>query len=345
MNRKRLRLGDLSVGFVHALANAVRARGHDPTTLLLRFGIDDSTFATPNARLSIPRYMRLGHAAIQLTQEPALGLDIGQQSLPVHLGLAGIASLHAPTLGDAARALLDYELLYGSNYRGQSRFTRQDSHAWMHFYSISPYNDYNRFVVDQVLSGWIAMLGNITGNPVRPTRVLIEYPRPSCTASYDERFGCMVEFGAETNAIMLDAKTLAFPGLSYFPGTWKALLDICRTELQQITRQHSLTERIVSILGPLLKNGEPSLEEIAKRLQMPAWTLRRKLADEGTRYLDILNDTRRELAISYIRDTDLSFGEVAYVLGFASAAAFQRAFKRWTLLTPGNFRKAIRKEG
>ncbi|GGM07667.1 AraC family transcriptional regulator [Pseudomonas asuensis] len=345
MNRKRLRLGDLSVGFVYALANAVRTKGHDPQALMLRFGIDNSTFATPNARLSIPRYMRLGHAAIQLTQEPALGLAIGQQSLPVYLGLAGIASLHAPTLGEAARTLLDYEPLYGSNYRGQSRFERQESHAWLHFYSISPYNDYNRFVIDQVLSGWICMLSHITGKPITPERVLIEYPRPATTAPYEALFGCAVEFGAETNALLLDAETLALPGLSYFPGTWKSLLDICKTELLHLTRLHSLTERIVAMLGPLLKNGEPSLEEIARRLQMPAWTLRRKLADEGTRYLDILNDTRRELAISYIRDTDLSFGEVAYVLGFASAAAFQRAFKRWTLLTPGDFRKAIRKEG
>ncbi|VFT30574.1 AraC family transcriptional regulator [Pseudomonas aeruginosa] len=79
----------------------------------------------------------------------------------------------------------------------------------------------------------------------------------------------------------------------------------------------------------MLNGREPDLEEVAARLKLPTWTLRRKLAEEGTQFRSILNDTRRDLAMVYIRETDLAFGEIAYLLGFASAEAFQRAFKRW----------------
>jgi AraC-like DNA-binding protein len=114
-------------------------------------------------------------------------------------------------------------------------------------------------------------------------------------------------------------------------------LQLCETELAQRTRVRSLGERITHLLGPLLNGGrEPDLEEVAQHLQMPTWTLRRKLAEEGTRYRNLLNDTRRDLAETYIRDTELAFGEIAYLLGFASAEAFQRAFKRWTGVTPGS---------
>jgi AraC-like DNA-binding protein len=342
MSQKRIRLGDLSVGFAYALAEAVRAKGIDPAELLLRFGLDQSVFATPKARLSISRYMRLGHAAIQLTQTPTLGLDMGYHGHPAHWGLAGITCLHAPTVRHAASALLNFERLYGSNYRGQSRFDDHGDHAWLHFYSISPYNNYNRFVVDQVLSSWLRLLEITSGQPLRPSKVLIEYPEPSSKGRYEEQLGCSVTFGAATNAIRLEADTLATVGRNHFAGTWNYLLDACKAELQELTRLHSFSDRVAHLLGPLLKNGEPALEDIAKQLHIPVWTLRRKLADEGTRYLNILNNTRRDLAISYIRDTDLSLGEVAYVLGFASAAAFQRAFKRWTASTPGAFREAMR---
>ena len=82
-----------------------------------------------------------------------------------------------------------------------------------------------------------------------------------------------------------------------------------------------------------------------RALQIPTWTLRRKLAEEDTQFRAILNDTRRDLAIAYIRDTELAFGEIAYLLGFASAEAFQRAFKRWSTQTPGEFRRQQRLAG
>ena len=92
------------------------------------------------------------------------------------------------------------------------------------------------------------------------------------------------------------------------------------------------------MLGPMLKGQEPDLQQIATRLQMPARTLRRKLAEEGSSYRAIMNDTRRDLAMAYIRDTESAFGEIAWLLGFSSAEAFQRAFKRWSGQTPGDYR-------
>jgi AraC-like DNA-binding protein len=78
-----------------------------------------------------------------------------------------------------------------------------------------------------------------------------------------------------------------------------------RSGTAQRTRVRSLGERITHLLGPLLNGGrEPDLEEVAQHLQLPTWTLRRKLAEEGTRFRDLLNDTRRDLAETYIRDTN-----------------------------------------
>ncbi|MDD1976674.1 MULTISPECIES: AraC family transcriptional regulator [Pseudomonas] len=346
MNRPRMRLGDLSVGFIQSLSEALQQRGIEPTTLLQRYGLDAARLGEAGARLSIPRYMHLGHAAIELTGDPALGLQMGAISRLSQAGLAGVTAAQAPTVGEAARTLLRFEPLYAANYRGRSSFHEDSTGAWLRFYSISPYNDYNRFVVDSLLAGWLAQLSNLAGVSLMAERLDIEFETPAYAADYQALCSNPVHFAAQTNQLRLNRASLALRNPAHCPSTWRHLLNLCEAELEQRTRIRSLSERIAHLLGPLLNGGqEPDLEEVAQHLQLPTWTLRRKLAEEGTQYRAILNDTRRDLAMAYIRDTELAFGEIAYLLGFASAEAFQRAFKRWNSMTPGAFRRSQRRTG
>ena len=338
-----MRLGDLSVGFVQQLADAVRSCGHDPLPLLDQYGLDAARLSQPMARLSIPRYMRLGHAAIALTGDPALGLRMGQLSRLSQAGLAGVTAAQAPTVREAARTLIRFEALYGSNYRGQSSLHEDAQGAWLRFYSISPYNAYNRFVVDSIISGWLHQLSAVADRPLTCEHIEIEFSEPEYAEQYSVLSHKPVRFRADTNQLRLNHATLDRRNPQHCPSTWAYLLQLCERELEQLTRTRSLRERITQLLGPLLNGGrEPDLEEVAARLKLPTWTLRRKLTEEGTQFRAILNDTRRDLAMTYIRDTELAFGEIAYLLGFASAEAFQRAFKRWNAETPGEFRRRQR---
>lgn len=342
MTRQRVRLGDLSVGFVHSLSSALQRRGLDPNALLDAYGLDAARLSEPRARLSIPRYMRLGHAAIQLTGDPSLGLEMGQLRKAGHLGLVGVTSAQAPTVREAARTLIRFEPLYATNYRGASSFHEEPDGAWLRFYSISPYNGYNQFVVDTVLASWITQLSSVAGVQLFPVRTQIEFDRPAYASRYEALFGKPPEFGAERNQIRLSKASLSLRNPEHCPSTWRQLVELCEAELDERTRTRSLRERVTQLLGPLLKGQEPDLSQIAARLQLPPWTLRRKLAEEGTSYRIILNDTRRDLASAYIRDTELAFGEIAWLLGFSSAEAFQRAFKRWNHSTPGEYRRTQR---
>lgn len=343
MSTPRVRLGDLSVGFVHSLADAVRSFDQDPQPLLDQFGLDAARLSEPGARLSIPRYMRLGHAAIELTGNAGLGLRMGRLSHFSQAGLAGITAAQAPTVREAARTLIRFEPLYGSNYRGQSSFHEDSTGAWLRFYSISPYNGYNRFVVDSILSGWLQQLSTLSGSALQAERLEIEFEAPAYAADYAGLSEQPVSFAAGANQLRLGLRELGLRNPDHVPSTWRHLLHLCERELEQLTRTRGLRERITQMLGPLLNGGrEPDLQEVAARLKLPSWTLRRKLAEEGTRFRAILNDTRRDLAMTYIRDTELAFGEIAYLLGFASAEAFQRAFKRWNGQTPGEFRRSQR---
>ena len=335
-----IRLGDLSVGFIHSIVAAIEQHGYSANDLLERFELTPSRLAQPSARLSIPRYMRLGHAAIQMTNDPALGLSIGRHSLLNQLGLAGVTAAQAPTARAAARCISRFEPLYAQNYRGSSQLLEDSQGAWLSFYSIAPYNAYNYFVVESVLLGWICHLQQVCQQKLVIERVEIEYPEPSYAECFTQQLNCPIEFNAKHNRIRLSQANLALTNPQHCPSTWHALLELCEEQLALKTRSYSLVEQVSQLVAPLLKNGEPSIELIAQKLHMPAWTLRRKLSAQGTQYRQLVNQIRFDLASSYIRDTDLTFGEITWLLGFSSPEAFQRAFKRWAQQTPGDYRKA-----
>jgi AraC-like DNA-binding protein len=68
-------------------------------------------------------------------------------------------------------------------------------------------------------------------------------------------------------------------------------------------------------------------------------TLARHLEDEGTTFKALLDDLRRRLALRYVGLSQLPIAEIALLLGFSQAAAFHRAFRRWTDQTPLEYRR------
>jgi AraC-like DNA-binding protein len=107
-----------------------------------------------------------------------------------------------------------------------------------------------------------------------------------------------------------------------------------RLESSQTTRGE--VERLIA---PMLHTGEVSIEAIAARMAVSQKTLYRRLKLEGATFEQVLDDLRHRLAESFLADAKVSVNEIAYLLGFSEAAAFSRAFKRWTGRSPGAIRK------
>lgn len=301
-------------------------------------GIRGLAWPPPAERIGLLAYCRLGQRIIAGSGHPELGLVLARNTLPTHLGYPGLAAMTAPTLGDALHLLTRYEPLNVRSYRGQSLWQAGD--ARLSLYSLAPYDDYTRFIVDGMLGTWFNVIAALTGTTGLVQEVHIEFAAPAYHAHYMSVFGrCPVYFAADENALQLTRQAAATPLPGHDRGLHAELLAHCDARLRELERGSLLSARVQKVLGPLLRGNSPSLEEVAGALNMPAWTLRRKLREENTTYQDLLDEMRRDLALAYIRDMGLSQGEIAYVLGFSSAGAFQRAFKRWTGRTPGDFRK------
>lgn len=335
--RRTNSLGELSVLYASVLARAVAAQGHNPTPLLDRFGLSNLSLGSPETRISIPRFMRLGEAAIRLTGNPALGLTMGQLSRPVDAGIAGLAAQCAPTTGEALNTLIRFSVLTSHNSRGTPWVS--DRGLTANFYSIRPYNPFNFFVVDSVLAAWTRFLRVVSGQQQVLERVKIEYPSQGLDAEFEAWFGCPVQFGAAGNSIHLLPTTRDAPSLQDQPGMFDLLGRQCERQLLKIRSSWTMGDRVKDRLAPLLQGDTPEMATVADQLGIAPWTLQRQLKEEGTGFRELLDETRQELASEYIRETRTSISEIAWLLGFANPAAFHKAWKRWFNTSPAEHRK------
>jgi len=100
-----------------------------------------------------------------------------------------------------------------------------------------------------------------------------------------------------------------------------------------------LVTRVRELVARGIRDALPDLEAAAASLELSPAALKRRLAERGTSYSKIVDDTRRQLALGYIADATLTLVDVAYLCGFSEQSAFNRAFKRWTGVPPGEYRR------
>ena len=99
---------------------------------------------------------------------------------------------------------------------------------------------------------------------------------------------------------------------------------------------------VTRVIGELLDSGQVSLESVAERLEITARTLRSRLAEAETSFNQLLASYRSNLARRLLARTDESIDEIVYLTGFSEPSTFYRAFKRWTGLTPIEYRRRVK---
>lgn len=337
-----MKLGEISVSYIEIIAKTMAKFDYDVKNIFELYRITPAVIASPDARISIPKLLLLGHACIKQTKTPWLGLEMGRMTASTNLGMPGLIAMTASTISEACNSIAHYEILNSFNVRGQSKFyveQKKDTRdGVLEFYSLNPYNEYNYFVVDSVLLGWMKVIEKLVGSTDAIKQVCFEFSAPSYADKYIEFFNCEVLFNQSANKLVIHEASLGKPCLTSCQSLHLQLKRKADDELASLQLGLSFTEKVARVITPLLNVSTPTLEQVAEQLNIAPWTMRRNLINEGGSFQKVLNDTRRDLAISYVRNTNLSVGEISYLLGFGSSTAFQHAFKRWTGQAPGSYK-------
>ena len=180
------------------------------------------------------------------------------------------------------------------------------------------------------------------GAPVIPQRVWLSSARAAGDLAplYAALGTDEIELGAEDTgfALSLEAAACVLPAID--PMLVEAAEQIASAALALAPcPSGSIGPVVAAKVDAALASGAPSAVAVAAALRMSARTLQRRLGDEGLRFSAISDDVRERAARGLLDDPALSLVEVAYRLGFSDLAAFSRAFKRWTRMPPGAYRR------
>ena len=310
--------------------------GFAPGELLPRAGLRLADLTHPGSRVPHAAAMRLWELAVQRSGERALGLHVAHEVEPGAMDLIEYLARCSRTHGEsldrtsACFALLHDRVSFVVERDGESAVLRN---------AVPPGLSTTPAYVENALASMAVMMRRMTRQPVPVDGVYFTHPAPPETAVYARLFAGPVHFGAPVDALLIPRACLDAE-LSQADSVLASILERhVALLLARGPRAETLQNRTAQLLSNELAGGQPQAATVARRLKMSERTLRRGLRDEGCSFREVLAEVRRSLAFRYLRDPAVPIGEVSFLVGFADANAFHRAFKRWTGKTPGEFRR------
>jgi AraC-like DNA-binding protein len=174
-----------------------------------------------------------------------------------------------------------------------------------------------------------------------PRRIAFRHPAPRDASVHRELLGCAPEFESTFDGFEADLGWLAEPVRGNNPKLRAYFEKQCERARQASSGDPAFTALVRQRLAARMEGGVPSMDEVARRLGTSQRSLHRRLSEEGTTFNDLLDQVRREFAEQYLARPRLAVAEVAYLVGFTDPSAFFKAFRRWTGVTPSEYRLSL----
>jgi AraC-like DNA-binding protein len=328
----------VSIRVVQGLVDAVVAAGVERNTFLAAIGISRTMLENEDARLARGAALQMCELALELTRDPALGLHWGESSSESTFAPLSPLIAHSVNLGAGLQTLSEYHLLiadeatYELSQAGDCMTLRLGGALLGSSVRLC------RFVVEMEAVGLYRLL-RMFGAEVRPREVSFAYPAPSYRTEYARIFRGIERFGEQNNSITFSRSLLNAAPPHRDAEVHRALQAIAARRVLRLTKRMPcallLREQLVK-LGPCIRYD---MNQAAQALGLSVRSLRRRLSAEGESFHSVANEAAGILAKRLLTVKHKSIQEVAFDMCFADASGFHRAFKRWTGLTPREYRE------
>lgn len=322
--------------WVLLIAKALESYGQDPDTVFRDAGLDTARLRDPNARYPFRDVTQVWQRAVDITGDRCFGLEAANHWHPTTTHALGYAWMASSSLREA----LERSVRFSRIVSDASRLQLEDDGDSCRLLLDYPGTDIQP--ADAAIDASLALViymcrSSYVDDNFTPLEVSFRHSEPDCVHRFSVVFGSPVRFHAEDNAIRFDSEQLdrALPTAN---AELAHASDAIITEYLARMDQADVVLQVRRVLVDQLCSGHATETSVAEALHMTPRTLQRRLKAAGTTYKAVLEETRRQLALDYVRNSRYSIGEITYLLGFSEASNFSRAFKRWTGRSPTQFR-------
>jgi AraC-like DNA-binding protein len=319
---------------VAPLKEALQLYGLDFAVLARRAGLDPGLLTEPNARYPTAPLQKLWEIAAEDSADPVFGFRVGSLVRPGTFHALGLGIVSSTSVLAALNRIQRYSRIVSTD--GRLVLLQQDGLVGLETRADRVTVMPTIHCVDALVVGLCRILEQCAGPSAMPARVVFMRPRMAPAQTYREILGCPVDFGGPHIAIWFDAAAAAQPVLS---GNAELAAEADKLSARYIDElaPDSTAARVRTLLLKAMPSGEFGRDAIARSLNQSASTLQRRLRDEGATYQELLDATRHEMALEYLRQGGHSLVDVAFLLGFTDQSNFTRAFRRWTGKTPREY--------
>jgi AraC-like DNA-binding protein len=302
--------------------------------LLRRAGLPPGLFQQEKVYVTTAELFALWRSVGEMAPDPAIGLRLGAETRFERSHPAAIAVMCSRTFADALERLGRYKKLTCPE---EIRVRKKSGEAAVEFVYVEAVEAQPDPLVDMVLS-WILAVGQRgTDGQIAPLRLELARP-PKHREALEGHFGCQALFNADRNALVFRCSDLDRPFVTHNEELLTVIGTQFDAELEARGESQNVGERVKDALQRSLAGKRPALQDVARELGLGARTLQRRLTDAGFTFQQLVEETRRELARYYLRQSAVELNETAFLLGFEDANSFFRAFHGWEGTSPGEWR-------
>jgi AraC-like DNA-binding protein len=321
-----------------AVFDMLASHGCPADAVLRDVNIAPQDVHSPQARISLLQLMTVCQNAIRLSTGRHLPYRIGASIHVSTYGMYGYAILCCPDFRKAMDFAMRYHALAAP--LATIDFREDKGHAnWIiepNLHTISDPALY-RFVTEMQIGIHISLMRDIMGSTFAPSEIELTYPHAGNFDLPPDHVGCPVHFDRSTNRIVFPSRWLdEIAGLGN-KTTYPTIVALCDDLLGDLTLRIGVAGKIRAILLQDIANP-PTLDAAAKLLGVSERSLRRQLRQQGFSFRGLRDELRTQIALKYLRSTNLANEDIALALGFSDAANFRRAFHRWTNKAPSEIR-------